>query len=306
MIQTECTICHQPGNNLHRIIYSFHNGFEVIQCNHCLNVYTFFKDDINMQLYYDEKDYTVRDTKSSIFYTIQKIEYTNIINKLKATITKTNPSLLDFGSGKGLFLFFAKQKGFGVKGVETSIPRANYAKENFHLNINTDYYSEGKIFEDLFDIITCFHVAEHLTHPTQLLKNLIAGNLKKDGLFLLEVPNYSSWQSKWSGKQWLHLDIPRHLTHFTPVLARNIMEQNNCKVFKESYFSFHLGVLGMVQTIYCFFGYKNSIIATLKERKNILPLILIAITLPFACILEYIAAINKKGGVIRYYAIKTQ
>lgn len=306
MKQTECPICHAPGNTLHQIVFVSGNEkqYQIRQCHHCKNVYTFFDDEIDMQSLYEDENYKLRDTHRSIFYRIQAFEYKQVIHHIQKHITAKTPSLLDFGSGKGLFLYFAKQSGFAVKGVETAIPRADYAKSTFQLTIHTDHYTQGKIFDESFDVITCFHVLEHLNNPKELLQNLVASNLKEDGLILIEVPNFNSWQSKWAGKYWLHLDVPRHLSHFTPLQLKPVIENIGFTIIKEAYFSFHLGIIGMMQTLFSFFGYKRSLIIDMKEKNSTGLFIAIVITFPFAFLLECLAALNKKGGILRYYAIR--
>ncbi len=306
MKQTECPICHEQTNVLHHILFTIgdHSDYQIRKCANCRNVYTFFDTEINIAEYYDDKDYIVRDTQKTIFFRLQKFEYRKVIHKIQKLISKQNQSLLDFGSGKGLFLHFAKEEGFEVKGVETSLPRANYAKEKFELTINTDNYFKGKIFDDAFIVITCFHVLEHLTDPNNLLKNLVADNLKNEGLLLIEVPNFKSWQSKWAGKDWLHLDVPRHLSHFSRNQLKKIIEHAGCKIIKQEFFSWHLGIIGMIQTLFSFFGYRKSLIIDLKEKKSFQLIFCIILIFPIAILLESIAAFNKRGGIIRFYAVK--
>lgn len=307
MINNKCTICNNEETTLHKIVFSFKKDNKKItirQCNQCNNYYTYFDANINMDAYYDEKDYAIKDTQKTIFFRIQKFEYTSVLKKIKKITAQTFPSLLDFGSGKGLLLHFAKQLHFKVKGVETSIPRSNYSKKHFKVEVNTNTYYSGSIFNTQFNSITCFHVLEHLPQPTILLKNLIKDNLKVEGLVVLEVPNFNSWQAKWSGKNWLHLDVPRHLTHFTPQQLKNIIEQTNCRIVSEKYFSLHLGIIGMIQTILNQFGYTGFLIADLKHNPKKILLFKTILAFPLAIILELVASTLKRGGVIRLYAVK--
>nr|MBC7613679.1 class I SAM-dependent methyltransferase [Pseudopedobacter sp.] len=255
-----------------------------------------------MSKLYDEQDYQVRDTKGTIFYSIQKFEYEAVLKQIMKIIDTKNSSLLDFGAGKGLFLNFAQELGFKVKGVETSIPRASYAQQVFGLEIATNTYNGGEILGGNFNVITLFHVLEHLDQPKNLLKNLVVNNLNPKGLLVVEVPNILSWQAKLAGKHWLHLDIPRHLSHFSEEKLFNILNDMNLTIIKKEFFSWHLGVIGMMQSIWTWFGYKGFLIGDLKEKKTIILMLLIAISLPFAILLELIASLCNKGGVMRYYA----
>ncbi|MEY3679329.1 MAG: hypothetical protein RI924_1470, partial [Bacteroidota bacterium] len=237
----------------------------------------------------------------SIFYTIQEKEYLPVIRNIKKLVRKKSISVLDFGAGKGLFLHLAKNNGLEGKGVETSLPRAKYAQSYFNIDIHTSEYSEGQIFDQRFDVITLFHVLEHIAHPFELLKNLSKDNLSTKGLLIIEVPNFDGWQAKWSGSNWLHLDLPRHLSHFSPEILEQQCSELGFSVLKKEHFSWHLGVIGMIQTIWSWFGYRGFLIGDLKKGKNLSMLLKIAFTLPFAILLEALAALCNRGGIMRYY-----
>lgn len=307
MISNKCTICHNEETILHKIVFPVDKENKIIsirQCHQCKNHYTYFDTDIDLNEYYDEKDYALQDTKKTIFFQIQKSEYSRVLKKIKKLNSLHSPSLLDFGSGKGLLLHFAHQLNFSVKGIETSLPRANYARENFNVEVNTVPFSEGNIFNSHFDTITCFHVLEHLSQPSLLFNNLIKDNLKSKGLVVVEVPNFRSWQAKWSGKNWLQLDVPRHLSHFTSHELKKIVEQANCSIIHEEYFSLHLGIIGMVQTVMQKFGYRGFLMADLKHNRKKSLLVKVILSLPLAIILELTASMFKRGGIIRFYAVK--
>lgn len=294
------------GSRLFDISKADTEVYQIRACSTCESIYTYFNHDVRLDAYYDEKDYTVRDTRKSIFFQIQKWEYSQVIRQIKQRTANPAPSILDFGSGKGLFMHFAHQLGCSVKGIESSRPRAEYAMKHFQLDVNTDYYSSGSVFDTKFDVLTLLHVLEHIDHPSELLGNLVQGNLKPGGLLVIEVPNFGSWQSKWAGSSWLHLDVPRHINHFTRPALKRTIEKKGFTIVREEYFSLHLGIIGMIQTIFSWFGYTGFLIAELKEKKSILLLSKILISLPFAVLLEGIASLFRKGGVIRFYAIFDQ
>lgn len=304
MNNTACPLCQRSeSETLFEIPDSAGVKYLINKCRNCDAVYTYFEDNIDVNEFYDGKDYTVKDTRDSIFFKIQKAEYGSVINTILNNIDSKTPSILDFGSGKGLFLHFAALKGCHVKGIESSQPRAEYARKYFGIDINTDYYTSGSVFNTSFDVITMFHVLEHLPNPSELMENLVKSNLKPGGMLVAEVPNFGSWQSKWAGNRWLHLDVPRHLTHFTDSTLEKITNNADCRIIKREYYSIHLGIVGMVQSIFTWFGYKGFLIADLKENKTWTLKAKVVVVLPFAVILESLAVLFKKGGIIRFYAV---
>lgn len=306
MVNLNCPVCKTSVNNSSNLfsIKKDANDYQIARCAMCSHVYTAFEKEVNFQLYYDDNDYKVKDTRKTIFFNIQEWEYIRVLKQIEKLVSSKPISLLDFGAGKGLFLNFASNFGFFVSGVETSLPRANYAKQVFGLNLATDNYEKGLIFNDKFDVVTLLHVLEHLEHPNNLLKELFQSNLKQNGLAVIEVPNFDSLQSKWGAKYWMHLDIPRHLNHFSPNYLKDMLKPLGFEIIKEEYFSLHLGIIGMIQSIWSWFGYKGFLIAELKERKSISLLGKIGLTLPFALLFECLAAVFKKGGIVRIYARK--
>ena len=170
-----------------------------------------------------------------------------------------------------------------------------------------NFYKSGKLSGVPFDVITLFHVLEHLPTPKVLLENLIRDNLKDGGLLVLEVPNLNSLQAIIAGKNWLHLDIPRHLNHFTKrrlVSMLNNLNNVNVNILKIEYFSSVLGLQGMINSIFNLFGYRKSLISELKYNRKPILILGILVVLPLAFFLELFSSIVNKGAVIRIYAIK--
>ncbi len=308
MINTQCPICHsiqeEPVKALFQIHDTLDNMYDIVICRQCGHVFTYFNRETNIDAYYDDLDYTLQDTRKTLFHYMQEIEYNRVLRHIKKITSPHSKELLDFGCGKGIFLSFAKEKNFSVKGVETSLPRSGYAKKYFNIDIDTRFYTSGQIFPKQFDIVTVFHVAEHLTSPEELLKPLIKDNLKPNGLLVIEAPNFSSWQSKWSGKRWMQLDVPRHISHFRPIVFKKLAEGTGCHIVHQQTFSLHLGIIGMAQTVMSFFGYKGFLMGDLKHKRTPSLLLKVALATPFALLLESIAAMAGKGGVIRYYMKK--
>lgn len=92
-----------------------------------------------------------------------------------------NKSVLDFGSGAGGFLKYAKKIAAEVCGVEIDSITRFY---NSGIEIKKDI----KEFSRQFDVITCFHVVEHIPDPVTLLRQL-KEYLKPNGVIIIEVPN---------------------------------------------------------------------------------------------------------------------
>ena len=295
-----CPLC---GEKDHTVVYKAlrqYAGAAIVKCKHCSHVYTLLNHEPDHEKLYKEGVYKLVENRNSLFDRILTRECSRVLKKIQS-FKRTKGTLLDFGCGKGKFGSIAKSKGWQVKCVETAIERAEYAKNIYGLEVSTNFYSAGRIFENDFDVLTLFHVLEHLPDPKILLSELIKHNLAKDGLVVIEVPNFQSLQARIAGRRWMHLDAYRHISHFTPRKLEELGGELNCKTVKTSFFSFHLGVLGMTDSLLKLFGYRKNIIDELKNKKRIGLLFGIALLLPFSMILETCASATGHGGILRKY-----
>jgi len=299
-MNSSCPLC---GSDQHEIVYRelpFFPDAYVVKCRVCGHHYTLLHKEIDTGNLYSDEVYKVVENRASIFDRILNHEYRGVIRQLNA-FKKQKGNLLDFGSGKGKFGHLAKEDGWAVKCVETSAARAAYARAVYGLEVYSGFYEKGSIFQSRFDVLTLFHVLEHLPAPENLLKELIAENVKKGGVVIFEVPNMNSLQSRIAKDKWIHLDVPRHIHHFTPERLEQFMVKLGLTPLKTTYFSYHLGVLGMVDSLLKRFGYRKNIIYELKNRKSKGLLLKVALLLPIALLLEGVASGLRKGGVIRMY-----
>lgn len=132
--------------------------------------------------------------------------------------------LLDLGAGTGDFLSEAKTKGWDTFGVEpNSDARKLAAKKGVDLFENSASFPDGH-----FDVISMWHVLEHVPDLEKQIKELDR-LLKPDGLLVIAVPNFKSYDAKEYKEFWAAYDVPRHLYHFSPEAIK--------KIFKKSGFS---------------------------------------------------------------------
>jgi len=99
----------------------------------------------------------------------------------------TNKTVLDFGCGAGGFLERAKQLASEVSGIELEKALQESFKER-SLNI----FSNLQLAQEdgrKWDVITAFHVVEHLSDPRKTLSSLSTLLTKKGGEMIIEVPN---------------------------------------------------------------------------------------------------------------------
>jgi SAM-dependent methyltransferase len=87
-------------------------------------------------------------------------------------------------------------RALGIPAVQGSLPHPDLAGSSF-------------------DLVTMMHSLEHVHDPLQVLR-AARELLVPGGRLVVAVPNIESLPFRWFGSSWFGLDLPRHLTHFTP------------------------------------------------------------------------------------------
>ena len=95
-----------------------------------------------------------------------------------------NKDILDFGCGWGGFLRNVKNYK-SLSGVELRNECINYIQKNIK---KIDISDNLNSFDKKFDIITMFHVLEHIPYQTETLK-VLKSKLKNKGKIIIEVPH---------------------------------------------------------------------------------------------------------------------
>jgi SAM-dependent methyltransferase len=156
--------------------------------------------------------------------------------------------LLDVGSGKGRLLRYAAKKGYEVTGVEPHDTRSAFSVDAYGVRVFRgpleDFPDEGAGF----DVITSWHVLEHVPYPVEFLQ-AIRRLLRDDGVLAIEVPNLQNWAFRVTGGNWYQLSLPYHLEHFTPRSLRRACEAAGFEVVRMSTFSIEHGPFTWVQSL---------------------------------------------------------
>ena len=98
-----------------------------------------------------------------------------------------------------------------------------------------------------FDVITLWHSIEHITQPGAYLKEA-RRLLKEDGLLFLAFPNIDSLEFRLAKGDWFHLDLPRHITHFSPMTMERLLEACGLQADSVSHYSWEYNLFGALQS----------------------------------------------------------
>jgi SAM-dependent methyltransferase len=160
---------------------------------------------------------------------------------------KRSGYLLDVGAGKGDFVSLAKSLGYSAKGIEPSVRFCDYARIQYGVDVRQGYLGDSEHFKgEKFDVITLFHVLEHVVSPQKLLSE-VSKMLKDDGIIYVEVPNANAnilWIADFVfrlfGRAWSSrlspLHAPFHSMGYSPNSLSYLLEKNGFHlVYKDTY-----------------------------------------------------------------------
>tara|TARA_R110002072_G_scaffold22615_1_gene79393 strand:+ start:226511 stop:227359 length:849 start_codon:yes stop_codon:yes gene_type:complete len=182
-------------------------------------------DDEDLGRYYESENYishTDSETglMSNVYQRVKKFSL-NLKCRLIKKMNGGTGSLLDIGAGTGDFLKLAEEYHWEINGVEPNdVARENAEKKGIKLYTKLD-----KITNTHFDVITLWHVLEHLPNLQEDIEK-IERLLKPGGSLIIAVPNYKSFDAKYYKEFWAAYDVPRHLWHFSRKSMQNLFSDN--------------------------------------------------------------------------------
>lgn len=174
--------------------------------------------------YYESEDYLSHDdTATGLFATVYKISKKwNLASKVDLVKNwVAQGKVLDIGAGVGDLVKELEKSNFTATGFEPSSKARSVASgKGVNLSPSLDNFEPNS-----FDLITMYHVLEHVP-DLNLQKQQIIKLLKPQGIFIVALPNYESFDARYYGKLWAAYDVPRHLFHFNKTAVSTLFEDS--------------------------------------------------------------------------------
>lgn len=225
--------------------------------------------------YYESEDYISHtDGKRTLFEKLYHFVKRRAIKKKVNLINsyhKQKGFLLDVGCGTGDFLVEAQKQGWNTTGFEPSQTAKKLANSKNVATID----DLDKLIPHSFDVITLWHVLEHVPDLEAYIKKL-KKLLKKEGTLLVAVPNYKSYDAIYYKRHWAAFDVPRHLWHFSKKSIKRLfsdVDMNLDCVLPMWFDSFYVSMLseknktGKINFIKAFFiGLRSNCVGLFKKE----------------------------------------
>ena len=133
--------------------------------------------------------------------------------------------LLDVGSGDGSLLRALRARGREAVGLERTAEGDGVLAQEI-----TDFGDRRGEWAG----VVFWHSLEHLRDAAAAVDRATE-LLAPRGVLVIAVPNLSSWQARWLGTRWFHLDLPRHLVHLPAAALAAGVEARGFRIERCSY-----------------------------------------------------------------------
>lgn len=236
--------------------------------------------------------------------------YRRRVDRWLARLPRTGRAL-EIGTGRGWMLRALRERGWEAIGTERTADAAHAASEASGAPVyaaDVDTLSD----ERPFDLVVMFHVLEHLEDPIATLRSA-AARLRPGGTLILGLPNIASWQSRAMGRHWMHLDVPRHLGHFSPEAMRQALAATGFDLVDLDFRSYEHDPLGWTQSTLDALGFEQGVILKrligLRERRGgIIPTVIaFALAVPLTVAGFALALLSwraEAGAVMQVWAVR--
>jgi len=201
----------------------------VVQCKQCTLVYVDpLPTPTELEHHYDEGYYsewisTQRVPRERLWH--------NRLDELHRHHKKGR--VLDVGCGDGTFLRFAREAGFEVYGTEISSYACERLEKVYSMSVFRGGLHEAEYPSEYFDVVTLYHVIEHVDDPARYLSESHR-ILRPGGLLVVACPNVESYVFNlayllFKGKRFRlfsRQDKEIHLYHFSPPTLKMLLKSN--------------------------------------------------------------------------------
>ncbi|MDD2899690.1 MAG: class I SAM-dependent methyltransferase [Desulfuromonadaceae bacterium] len=217
---------------------------------------------------------------------------------------------LDIGCGSGRFLRALRQSGWEVAGLELNDDTATAARNVHGLMVETalEAYADKS-----FDLITITHVLEHIRNPHRMLADCVR-LLKPGGVIAVAVPNIASWQARFTRGGWFHLDLPRHLWHFSETSLSTELIGLDFELIKVRRLDIAHNIFGWLQSLLNSAGLRHNRLYSFLSSDDletdnlthyfslIVSIALLPLLVPVSIILTVLEAVSHAGGTVEIVA----
>ena len=275
----QCPWCDSEKTQIHlwvKDLFLTNEAFEIHECLKCGLLFTEPRpkpEEIG-KYYQSEEYYSHQENKKGFVPRIyETVKSVNLKKKYKMATKGLEPGrMLEIGSGAGDFLHTMEKRRWTCTGIEPSESAKEIATKKVKATLlNPQEIDQLK--DESFDLITMWHVLEHVDNLKEEIKQL-QRLLKKGGRLVLALPNFKSADAQYYKEYWAAYDVPRHLNHFCRESINNIFKTTDFKRIKtdklvwDAYYISFMSEKYMNHSLPLLKGAWKGLRSNCKARKN--------------------------------------
>lgn len=213
----DCPIC---GNPRRSSIFR-KQGFNYHRCLDCSHIYVSPRINPGLQEQIGN-DLEEKDIEND-FLEIQRIYAAFMCDFIRSRAS--GPRVLDIGFGRGYLMQLSKAFGFETYGIDSSPKQVERLKAQFGNRVCRASLGRDKIPWGAFDVIVMSHILEHMSNPSDVLKE-ISEVMNPGAMLYIVVPDMDSVQFRIFGKNLEFINPLAHFQYFTEKSLTRLLEDN--------------------------------------------------------------------------------
>jgi SAM-dependent methyltransferase len=238
-------------------------SFTIVRCTRCRLLFVNPRPDADsLGEFYKAEAYdpfVSSREQSTLFSRTYQLARGFSVRRKASRVTRNLPlgaKTLDVGCATGEFMVELKRRGYEPFGVEPSPFAADFARKKHGLTVWDGDVHAVPATAGPFDLITLWHVLEHI-HDLQSALGRLRELLKDDGRLAIAVPNPLSSDAKAYGNAWVAWDTPRHLYHFEPAVMVDLLQRAGFRTERQ-------GAVAFDAFYHCLLSERGSAAGTLR------------------------------------------
>lgn len=198
-------------------LFGIDGEFPVVRCQDCGLIFLNPRPGMEeLARYYPQDDYDLYN-KAAGMKDRSMAELGRLQGPRKGRIeTYRQPGrLLDIGFGDGSFMYFMKETGWDVTGVDFNEKIVELVTKELGIEARAGELKDAGFEDGAFDVVTLWGVLEHVQSPSETLAEIdrITG---EDALVVVYTQNAAAPEAGLLGEDWFIYEAPRHLYSFNP------------------------------------------------------------------------------------------
>jgi 2-polyprenyl-3-methyl-5-hydroxy-6-metoxy-1,4-benzoquinol methylase len=157
--------------------------------------------------------------------------------------------VLDIGCGDGKLLVALAGRGYACTGTDLNPRVGETVPPGSGVELHPGDVESAHFPTGAFRVVILRQVLEHLRNPPATLRE-VRRVIQDDGRLFVALPNLDSWQGRLLRDHWFHLDLPRHLFHFSPRTLETVLADSGFEIETLSHFSLEQNPYGWLQSTF--------------------------------------------------------